>query len=111
MKQIFYEATLIFGLNPLILDSFSKNGKNRTFMSKIGQNGPDWSNNVQNRVFSAHFGFSGATRVFVGSVTCRFQENSVPVILSSFFSHFIVRYVVSTYGAEGCKILQTEPIS
>ena len=67
MKQ-----NLFLNLNPLILDIFSKNGKKTCkigpFTSKLGQNGPDWFENVQNRVFLAHFEFFQSSKIFLWEV-------------------------------------------
>ena len=72
MKRIFYETKLIFELNPLILNIFSKNGeqthKIEPFTSNMDQSGPDWFENVQNLVFSAHFDFFPDQRDFLWEV-------------------------------------------
>ena len=76
MKRPFYETELIFGLNPLILDIFSKNklkiNKIGPFTSKMGQNWVKLAKNVQSCVFSEHFGYFRRKRIFVGSAACHF---------------------------------------
>ena len=52
---------------------------------KWAKNELDWSKNMQNLIFSAHFGFFWSNKIFIGSAAYRFQEESEPVILNSFF--------------------------
>ena len=95
MKRLFYETNLIFRLNPLILDIFSKNGVRKPV--KLVHSRLKWAEKGQIGLKNGKIGyfqqiwiFSEQQDLFVGSVTCRFQADSKPVIFSYFLWHFIV---------------------
>ena len=78
--------------------------------SKKTKNGLNWSKIVQNLVFSAYVEFFRSNKIFYGKCGIPFSRGERARHFELLFVAFYSR-IVSTYEAEGCKMLQVEPFS